>query len=495
MQVTSEQIDPCKVALTITVEGERVEGARKKAFASALQSIQLPGFRKGKVPPHMARNYVDPTRVRQRTVELIVPDAYRDAVSEAAIEPFGQAEFELVDYPEDGSLVFKANVPLRPVVTLGEYKGLEVERRRLVVTDAEVDQQVEALRTRQAKYDAVADAVAAIGDMVLVDLTAVVEGRDLPELAEPKSTLIEVGKNIPDLDNGLVGIVAGDDKTIEALYPGTFQDPSLRGKKATFTVSVKEVRKRALPEVDDAFAASVHPTATTVDALRAALKDSLETAADEMADNELEVRLVSRIVESAQIHFPEVLLRAEVEAEARQLEERLKEQNVTVEDYLRAIGKSTDEVLGEMSVGASQRIRNSLVLSEVAKTEAITVDDADIDAKIAQRAAQANVSPAAVRAFAEKNNQLDRYRDQALTEKILAHLKSLSTVVSRSVSADELRGESAAPATTEAAEKPKARRSTKKSEPAAETPTEAPAEVPVVAAAPKRRKKAADAAD
>ncbi len=228
--------------------------------------------------------------------------------------------------------------------------------------------------------------------------------------------------------------------------------------------------------------------------MRSALKESLETAADEMADNELEVRLVSRIVEGAQIHFPEVLLRAEVEAEARQLEERLKEQNVGVEDYLRAIGKTPEDVLAEMSAGASQRLRNSLVLSEVAKAEAITVDDADVDAKIAQRAEQAKVSPAAVRAFAEKNNQLDRYRDQALTEKILAHLKALSTVVSRSVSADELRGETAAPA--EAAPKPKARRTTKKADvEATSEPVDAPVEASVVAAAPKRRKKASDSAE
>lgn len=499
MQVSSEQIDPCKVALTITVDPEQVEGARKKAFASAVQSIQLPGFRRGKVPPHLARNYVDPERVRQRAAEILVPDAYKAAVAETGVEPFAQADFEFVEMPENGALVFKAHVPLRPVVTLGPYKGLAIERRRLIVTESEVDQQLENLRARQAEFSESEDAPAQIGDMVLVDLTAVVEGRDLPDLAEPKSTVIEVGKNIPDLDNGLVGLVKGDAKTIEAVYPESFQDPSLRGKKATFTVAVQEVRKRSLPEVDDAFVAKVHPTAKTIDELRAALKESLETAADEMADNEVEFRLVADIVQNAQIHFPEVLLRAEVEAEARQLEERLKEQNVSVEDYLRAVGKTTDQILAEMSVGAGQRIRNSLVLSEVAKAEGITVEDADIDAKIAERAAQANVSAAAVRAFAESNNQLDRFRDQALTEKILSFLKEAAIITARSITADELRAEQApasdaAPAPAEEA-KPK-RRATKKAEEPAPAAEAAPAEEAAPATpAVKRRRKASESAE
>ncbi|MFY7954299.1 MAG: trigger factor, partial [Armatimonadaceae bacterium] len=431
-----------------------------------------------------------PARVQQRTVETVVPDAYRDAVQEQGVEPFGQADFELVGMPEDGTVVFKATVPLKPVVTLGPYKSLAVERRRLIVDDAEIDQQIEALRVRKATYTAVDGAESATGDMLLVDLTAVVEGRDLPELAVPQNTLIEVGKNIPELDSGLVGLTAGVNKTITATYPDSFPDASLRGRTGTFTVDVKEVRPRGLPDVDDAFVQSVHPTAKTLDELRLALKEALENAADEMADNEVEVKIVSQIVETSQIHFPEVLLQAEVQAEARQLEERLQEQNITVEDYLRAIGKTTDDVLGEMSVGASARIRNSLVLGEIARAESIVAEESDIEAKIAQRAEQLKVSPSAMRAFAEKNNQIDRFRDQALTEKILNFLKGSATITSREVTGTELRGEAASTEAEPA--KPKARKS-KKAETAeavaepADTAADA-ASAPVV----KRRRKAAD---
>lgn len=489
MQVTSEQIDPCKLALTITVDSDRVETARKKAFASAMNAVQLPGFRRGKVPAHLAQNYVDPSKVQQRTVENVVPDAYRDAVQEQGVEPFGQAEFELVAMPEDGTVVFKATVPLRPVVTLGPYKGLQIERRRLIVDEAEIDQQIEGLRVRKASYTAVEGASSATGDMLLVDLTAVVEGRDLPELAEPQSTLIEVGKNIPDLDAALVGLVAGDHRVISATYPDEFQDATLRGRTGTFTVDVKEVRPRVLPDLDDAFVQTVHQSAKSVDELRVAIQEGMEKAADEMADNEVEARIVSQIVESSQIHFPDVLLQAEVQAEARQLEERLKDQNISVEDYLRAIGKTTDEVLGEMSVGASARIRNSLVLGEIARAESIVAEDADIDAKIAERAEQLKVSASAMRTFAENNNQIDRFRDQALTEKILGFLKSTATIVNREVTGAELRGGAADSATPAA--KPKARKAKK-----ADVDAEAPAAevAPVAEAAPvvKRRRKAAE---
>lgn len=512
MQVTREQIDPCKVALTITVDPDKVEVARKKAFAQAVQTIQLPGFRRGKVPPHVAKPYIDEDKVRQRAAELVIPDAYTHAVAEAAVEPFAQADFELVAFNPGEALVFKAHVPLRPVVTLGPYRGLSLERRQLIVGEAEIAEQLENIRARYAEFAEAEDGVAQSGDMLLVDLTAVVEGRDLPDLAEPKATVIEVGKNIPDLDNALVGLVKGDDRTIEAVYPETFQDASLRGAKATFTVSVKEVRKRTLPVLDDALVQRAHLTAKTVDELREAVRESLENAAVEMADNELEFNLVAEITKTAQIHFPEVLLRAEVEAEARQLEERLKDQNVSVEDYLRAIGKSADQVLQEISVGAAQRIRNSLALSEVARAESISVDDAEIDAKIAERAEQAKVSPAAVRAFAEKNNQMERFRDQALTEKILKFLKEASQIRERTMTGAELRAESepaaVAPAPESepvAEEKPKKRVAKKAAAeptpeaeaeaPAAEAEAEAPAAEPEAPAAPKRRKKAAEAAE
>jgi trigger factor len=440
VQVTSEQIDPCKVALTITVEPEQVKAAKDKAFRQIASNLQIPGFRKGKVPPQFAKQYIDPARVSERAAEALVGPAYSEALTEAQVEPFGNLnpELELVEFPEDGAFVFKAYVPTRPVVTLGPYKGLEVERRRLQVTDKDIDDQIEEARTRRAEYPEITDRPVQTGDIVLADLTVTVEGEALEGFAEPRSTVIEVGKNIPDFDNGLVGIAIGETKTIDAVYPEEYADENLRGKRATFEVSVKELRAKMLPELNEEFVQKAHPTAKTVDELRTALRETLEKAAEEMAENDLEFQIVGKIVQNSQISFPEQLLRAEMQADVNALNERLQRENATVEQYLEATGQSQEMVEAGMAQSADRRIRNSLVLSEVARAENITVEDEDVDKVLNERAERAKVSASAVRAYAEKNNQMNQFRDQALTTKILDYLKGTSQITERSVTAEEM---------------------------------------------------------
>ena len=502
MQVTTEQLDPCNIALTISVEPERVEVARKKAFQQAVGGLQLPGFRRGKVPPHIAKGYIDDSRIKQRAAETLVPDAYREALVEASVEPFAEPSMELVSMDDNGPLVFTAKVPLRPQVTLGLYKGLELERRKITITDSDVDKELENVRGRFAEYPEVEDRPSLIGDFLMVDLTAIVEGQDLPELAEPKATMIEVGKNIPDLDAGLVGLSKGDSKSIEATYPETFENADLRGKRGVFTVEVKEIRARVLPELTDELAKRARAKVSTIEELRADVRERLEKDAVEASENEVEFHLVSKIVETSQIHFPQVLLTAEVNAELQQLSQTLEENKVTPEQYLASIGKSVEQLQSETAVGASQRIKNSLVLSEVARTESITVEDEDVDAKLAEQAERAGVSLPAIRAFAEKQGSLDRFRDQALTEKILSFLKGISKITERTVTTAELEAEEAAKAGAEAAAteeaKPKKRTATKKKveEPVAEIEAAPAAEAeaaPVEEAKPKRRTKKAEA--
>ena len=438
MQVTTEQIDPCKIALTITVEPEKVADAREKAFAHFARQIALPGFRKGKVPLAMARPYIDENRVQQRTAETLWQPAYEEAVAETQVEPFAQPELEFVELTEGGPFVFKAMVPLKPVVTIGPYKGLSLERRRLIVSDEDVERQIEEVRGRFAEFPEVTDRTAQIGDILMGDLTATVEGEDPGDMAEARATVIEIGRNIADFDNGLVGMSVGETKTIEALYPEDFQDERLRGKRATFTVTINELRARVLPELNDEFVQKVSQKSKTVEEFRAELRESLDKAADQMADNDLEFRLVGEIVSKSQINFPDVLLNAEMQADARQIQERLERDQMTLEQYLANNGQTQQELEESIRQSAAQRIRNSLVLWQVAQIEGITATDEDLDAKIAERAERANVSAAAVRAYAEKNNQMQQFRDQALTEKILAFLKEQANITERTLTEEEM---------------------------------------------------------
>ena len=446
MQVTTEQVDPCKVALTVTVEPDKVEAAKEKAFLAIAKNIQIPGFRKGKVPPQMARPYVDWDRVKQRAAEALLGPAYAEALEETKVEPFGglRPDVELVEMNDDGPLIFKALVPTRPIVTLGPYKNLTVERRMLEVTDADLDEQIDTLRNRQAEYPDAGDRAVEMGDVLLADVASVIEGNESGEGGESRPAFVEVGRNIPDFDNNLVGMTKGETKSIEANYPDDFPDENLRGKKAHFVVTVNEVRDKVLPELNDEFVAKIHPTAKTVDELREALRENLQQQATEMADNDVEFRLVGHIVNNSQIAFPDVLLRAEMQEDVNNLQERLKRDNVTIEQFLAQSGRTALDVEQEIAAAADRRIRNSLILSEVARAEGITAEDEDVDRVIAERAVQMKSTPAAVRAMAEKNNQINQLRDQALTEKILNFLKASATIDERSVTRAEIQAEQAA---------------------------------------------------
>ena len=440
MQVTKEQIDPCKIALTISIETDKVKSARDKAFSQCAKGVQIPGFRKGKVPPQIARNHVDEGRVKQLAAEMLVGPAYEQALVEAEVEAFAglSPDLEMVEFPDDGPLVFKASVPLRPVITIGPYKGLDLEQRRLKVTDEDVDRQIEEMRARHAEYPEITDRPAQMGDVILADLQAAVEGQEMPQMAEPRATVIEIGKNIADFDTGMVGMAIGETKTIDALYPDTFADENLRGKRATFTVTLKELRSRILPELTEEFIAKIRPDAHSEDELRIQVRESLVKAADEMSENDVAFAMVSKIVDNSQVFYPDALLRAEMQADINELTEQMKRENATFEQHLLAVGKTGEQVQSEMAQAAGRRIRNSLVLSEIARTEELTVDESDIEAQINERAERAKVSPAAVRAFLEKNDQINQIRDQALTEKILDFLRDASHITERTVTREEL---------------------------------------------------------
>ena len=443
MQVTTEQIDPCKIALTITVEPEKVVAAREKAFGQFARGLNLPGFRKGKVPPAIAKTYVDEGRVRQRAAELLIEPAYVEAIEETKVEPFASPDVELVEMNDDGPLVFKALVPLRPITTLGPYKGLAIERRVLQVTDEDVDRQIEELRTRMADYEEVSDRTAQMGDIAQAELTASIEGQETPELAAPRATFIEIGKNIPDFDNGLVGLAIGETKTIEAVYPEEFADENLRGKRATFTVTLNGLRTRSLPALDEEFVKNqkAYPDLNTVDELRAAVRGGLDKAANEMARNDLDNRLVNQIVSTSQINYPDVILREQMQADAKDLTDRLEREKLNLEQYLVATGKTREQVEAELANVADRRIRTGLVLAEVAQAEKMTVEDADIDAEISERAERARVSTAAVRAFIEKQNQMEALANRVLTQKVFTFLRDNAQITDRTLTADEMDAE------------------------------------------------------
>ena len=454
MQVTKEQIEPCKVAVTMTFEPVIVRVAREKAFQQAIKSITLPGFRKGHVPPAMARQYVDQTQVKQRAAEQLIQANYEQAIQEADVKPFAQGDIELVEMNDDGPLVVKALIPLPPVVTLGPYKGLEMERRRPEIVDADVDKQIEEARIRLSQFPIVKGRSVMMGDLVLSFLGATVFARpdtdEEDDDTDARETVIEVGRNVPDFDNALIGMEVGEFKEIDVTYPDDYEDERLRGRQAQFDVDVREIRERALPALDAVFAKEVHPNVNSMDELRVVLRETLEKAADRMADMDLESRLLGTIIQNSQIYYPDILLRTEMASDIEQLQERLQANSIDLEHYLDENAITEQELEQQIAQNADGRIRNSLILSQISQQEQIRILPADLDVQINRRAEMTKVSPAAVRAYAEKNGQIEQMQNVALTEKIMGYLKDASNITDRFITREELANEPNAAETEQA---------------------------------------------
>ncbi|HEY3330555.1 MAG TPA: trigger factor [Capsulimonadaceae bacterium] len=486
MQVVKETLSPCQVSLQISVEPEKVALAVDKAYREFSKYISVPGFRKGHAPLAFVKQRVPQEQLRERTVELLTEPAFREAVEKEEIVPFAAPELSLVSLetvPGELKFEFKALVPLAPVVELGEYKGLTVDRERYEITDEAVSQRIEQIRDRAAEYPVVSDRASQDGDILVTDLGITPEGDSEP--ASPKPTVIYLGDagNVPGLDAQLLGLSPGDEKSFRLQYPDDFDNAEIAGKVAGFYVKVNELHTKLVPELDDEFAKKFGDF-DTMEAFKASIKSDLEAQMTSMADNLVQTKLVDQVAENSVVNFPDVIVQQEFESEVGELIEDLKRRKLEVEDYLTQIGKTQEEFVSERKAQAEQRVKRGLVLGEIALKEEIKVDDADVDAEVAERAAKNRTSPEAMRAYLDANKQTDGLARGVLTKKILRFLTSAAIITDKVLSTDDepvaapkATKKAAAAATktgegADEAEKPKRTRKKKQDEP---TPSEEPA--------------------
>ena len=434
MQVTKEPLEPCQVALTIEVEPDKVGHAVDRAYKEYAKYVTVPGFRKGKAPLNFVRQRVPESDVRQRAAELLVEPAYNEAIQQEDVQPYAPPKLELLQLDlTEKPFIFKAIVPLAPQVDLGTYTGLEVERNHYLLTDEDVDAQIERMRERAADYPKV-DRPVQVGDLVIGDVAAVVEAR--PDAAAPRPTMIEVGAdgNIPGFDDHLVGLSEGEGTTFTLSYPEDYPEEDLAGEEAEFTVSVKEVRAKEVPPMDDELAKKItNGSIESLDTLKGNIRADMERNLVGNADRQVEGSLIDQIVANSTIKYPPILVESEVEDDAKQFMARLEQEKVTLDDYLDQSGKTREQIMADFQVGAEKRIQIGLVLGEIAEKENLAVTPEDIDAAIAAQAEQQKTSPAAMRAMLESNNTLNGLVNRAQTKKVLDFLRASAIIREKEV--------------------------------------------------------------
>lgn len=383
MQVTTEQTDPCTIVLDVSIDEQQVSRAFDSSYKEFGRYANVPGFRPGKAPRAILERFVDSERVRQHTLEKLIRESFPEAIEEQGVEPYRDASFDPTDLEDKKPFTYKATVPLEPQVTLAEYTGITVEKPIFPVTDEMVNLRIEKLRQDRARLERVNDRAVELGDVLIAETQVVLDGDTNP--APPRRQLVQMGSNIPGYDDELVGMQIGEEKSFTLTYPDDFTDEERRGKSAQFTVKLSSISAKKLPELDDEFARDV-AGAETVDALKATVAERLRADADRISNEVAEQRIIEKILEKSDIHFPAILVREEVEEKLRLLSADLRQNNVSYPQYLAQMNLTQEEHQAGLFTEAEAQIRSLLALREVAKQESLQASQDSIDAEFARLA-------------------------------------------------------------------------------------------------------------
>lgn len=424
MQVGVEQLDPCKIQLTIEVDADTVSATIDKVYKEYNKNTSIPGFRKGKTPRPILENVISPDSIRQRVIEMMAPDAYEAAVAQENIEPYADPEMSVDQYEAGKPFIFKTIIPLAPKIELGEYKGIQVDRTKVEITDADVEDELKYIQNSRATTEPVDDRGIEADDIVIADIATGVEGEEAPE---PRRSLIRMGQNLPGFDEQILGMKPCESKSFSLEVPADAESADMAGKTINFDVTVDSIRARKLPELNDEFAKQMGDY-ENLEAFKEFLRAEMIKSANERADSEVEHGIIDEIVSRSNINFPDILMEHDLHHELEDMKERLEKQGMTLQDYVARSGKSADQFLAEMREMVTGRIRAGLALGEIAEKENMIVTDDDVEAEIDRIAEESKTPRESVEALIDTRGGRNHLRNILLNKKIQDFIKSVSII-------------------------------------------------------------------
>ena len=386
MSLQVEKMEKNMAKLTIEVSAEDVEKAMQSAYQKAKGRISIPGFRKGKAPRKMIEQMYGKGVFLEDAVNALIPEHYSKALGECELEIVSQPKIDLVQTEPGKALIFTAEVAVKPEVTLGEYKGVEVPKSEIEVTDEEVDAEVKKEQEKNSRTINVEDRAAQLNDIVTIDFEGSVDGVpfDGGQATEYPLTL---GSNtfIPGFEDQLVGAKVGDDVDVKVTFPEEYQAKELAGKEAIFKCAVKKIEAKELPELDDDFAKDVSEFDTLAE-----YKEHVKTNLVEKKENEAkhvkEDAAVDKIIENAQMDIPEAMLETQCRQMLDDFSRRMQSQGLSMDQYFQFTGMTADKMMEDMKPQALKRIQTRLVLEKVAEVENIQPTEEEVNEEISKMA-------------------------------------------------------------------------------------------------------------
>ena len=386
MSLQVEKLEKNMAKLTIEVSAEDLDKAMEKAYQKQKSRISLPGFRKGKAPRKMIESMYGKGVFMEDAVNSLVPQEYTKALGECDLEIVSQPEINVTQMEPGKALIFTADVAVKPEVTLGDYKGVEVPKSEIAVTDEEVDAEVKKEQDKNARTVAVEDRAAANGDITTIDFEGFVDGVAFDGGKGTDYALtLGSGTFIPGFEDQLVGANAGDHVEVKVTFPEEYQAKELAGKEAVFQCDVKKIETKEVPELDDEFAKDVSEFDTLAE-YKEDVKKKLTEKKEKEARTAKENAAVDKAIENAQMDIPELMTKTECRQMMDDFSRRMQQQGLSMEQYFQFTGQSMDKMLEDMKPQALKRIQTRLVLEKVAEAENIQPSEEEITEEIQKMA-------------------------------------------------------------------------------------------------------------
>ena len=382
MSVQVEKLEKNMAKLTIEVSAAEFEKALEDAFLKNKNKISVPGFRKGKVPRQMVEKMYGPEIFYEDAANALIPDAYSKAIDECEEDIVSSPEIDVTQIEKGKPFIFTATVALKPEVKLGKYKGVKVESAEVTVTDEEVDAKIEKERENNARTIEVTDRPVKDGDMIVLDFEGFVDGVAFDGgKGENYPLTIGSGAFIPGFEEQLVGAEIGKEVEVNVTFPENYQAEELKGKAAVFKCTIKEIREKELPALDDEFASEVSEF-DTLEEYRKDVRETLFIEKEKAAREAKEAAVIDAIIADSDMDIPEAMVTTQQKQMIDEFAQRIQMQGLTMEQYLQFTGASLDKMMEQVRPQAETRIKSRLVLEAVAAKEGIEATEEDYEEEI-----------------------------------------------------------------------------------------------------------------
>ncbi|ADI98168.1 TPA: trigger factor [Staphylococcus aureus] len=393
MTATWEKKEGNEGLLTVTVPAEKVNKALDQAFKKVVKQINVPGFRKGKVPRPIFEQRFGVEALYQDAIDILLPDAYGEAIDETDIKPVAQPEVSVTQIEKGKDFIFEATVTVEPEVKLGDYKGLEIEKQETELSDDELQEAIDHSLGHLAEMVVKEDGVVENGDTVNIDFSGSVDGEEF-EGGQAEGYDLEIGSGsfIPGFEEQLEGMKVDEEKDVVVTFPEEYHAEELAGKEATFKTKVNEIKFKEVPELTDEIANELDAEANTVDEYKENLRKRLVEQKATDAENVEKEEAITKATDNTTIDIPEAMVNTELDRMVSEFAQRIQQQGLDLQTYFQISGQDESQLREQMKDDAEQRVKTNLTLTAIAEAEKIEATDEDIDKELEKMSKQFNIS-------------------------------------------------------------------------------------------------------